>query len=282
MNLNQPIYVNTWTSKCYSKSILFIPRRSYSTSSSQTLPIPVFTLNNLQIKENVLNNRNLLINRGGVYSFLNNTNGKQYIGSAKDLYLRLNEHLSKRKSNRALQFAILKYGLENFSFCIYEYFTYENKENSNKLLTDLETSYIKKFNFSTLYNYMQTATSLQGYKHSEEAKLKMIKRLENKVNHPFWGKHHDNETKLLISKPGALNPMYGKTHSNDTRDLMREKKKKYTNGIGLYDLDNNLLKSFDYASDLATYLKISKVTVSKYLNKGLVYKDKYYIKVNTI
>jgi predicted GIY-YIG superfamily endonuclease len=29
----------------------------------------------------------------GIYSFLNKVNGKQYIGSAKDLSLRLNEHL---------------------------------------------------------------------------------------------------------------------------------------------------------------------------------------------
>ena len=45
---------------------------------------------------------------------------------------------------------------------------------------------------------------------------------------------------------------------------MTSKRKKYKNGIGLYDLNNNLLKSFDYASDLASYLNISKVTVSKY------------------
>jgi hypothetical protein len=32
---------------------------------------------------------------------------------------------------------------------------------------------------------MKTATSLEGYKHTEQAKLKMIKRLENKENHPF-------------------------------------------------------------------------------------------------
>lgn len=77
----------------------------------------------MQDKENVLSNRNILLNKGGIYSFINNTNGKQYIGSAKDLYLRLNEHLSKRKSNSDLQAAILKYGLENFNFCIYEYFS---------------------------------------------------------------------------------------------------------------------------------------------------------------
>lgn len=89
------------------------------------------------------------------------------------------EHFSK--SHRAL--AILKYQLKNLSFCIYEYFTYENKITSSKLLTDIETFYIKKFDFTNLYNFMRSGNSLEGYKHTEEAKLKMIKRLENKSNH---------------------------------------------------------------------------------------------------
>lgn len=66
-----------------------------------------------------------------------------------------------------------------------------------------------------------------------------------------------------------------------TRDLMKSKKIKYTNGVGLYDLANKLIKRFDYASDLAKHLNVSKVTVSKYINDGLVYKDKYYLKVNS-
>lgn len=74
--------------------------------------------------------------------------------------------------------------------------------------------------------------------------------------------------------------MFGKTHSEKTRDFMRSKKKKYTNGVGLYDLDNKLIKRFDYASDLAKHLNVSKVTISKYINNGLVYKDKYYLRVN--
>ncbi len=41
------------------------------------------------------------------------------IGSAKYLYLRLNEHLSNKKSNSALQDAFNKYGLDKFNFCIY-------------------------------------------------------------------------------------------------------------------------------------------------------------------
>lgn len=58
---------------------------------------------------------------------MNTIKGRQYIGSAKDLYLRLNEHLDNRKSNNALQDALKKYGLDKFNFFIYEYFSYKNK-----------------------------------------------------------------------------------------------------------------------------------------------------------
>lgn len=220
--------------------------------------------------------------KGGIYSFTNKINGKQYIGSAKNLYLRLNEHLSNRKSNPALQLAILKYGLENFTFCIFEYFTYENKLTSSKLLTDLESLDIKKFEFNLLYNYMRDATSLKGYKHTEGARMNMIQRFVDKSNHPFWNKHHTEESKLLISKPGRLNSMYGKTHTIQTKELIRSKRKIYAEGVGIYDLNNNLVKSFDYAMDMANYLNISKVNLSKYLNQGLLYKNSYYFKLNPV
>lgn len=153
----------------------------YSTYLPQNTPAPILTISNLQVKTNILNNRNLLFSKGGIYSFVNNVNAKFYIGSAKDLYLRLNEHLcKKKKSSRALQAAILKYGIENFIFCVYVYFIYKNKLTSAKPLTDLQTIYIRKFNFSNLYNFMKTATSLQGYKHTDAAKLKMVKRFEDK------------------------------------------------------------------------------------------------------
>jgi group I intron endonuclease len=116
---------------------------------------------------------------------VNKVNGNQYIGSAKDLYVRLNYHLSHRKSNKALQTAILNYCLYNFNFCIYEYFTYKYKATSFKLLTDLETMYIKKFNFSNLYNLLENASSSEGYEHTDDAKQKMVKRLQDKSNHPF-------------------------------------------------------------------------------------------------
>ncbi len=121
--------------------------RYYSTSTTpnKNLAIPVLTMSNLQDKKFVSSKCILLRNKSGIYSFVNKMNGNQYIGSAKDIYLRLKEHLSNRKSNWALQYAINKYKLANFYFCIYEYFTYIDKATNNKLLTDLETSYIKNF-----------------------------------------------------------------------------------------------------------------------------------------
>jgi hypothetical protein len=168
-----------------SKYIIFNNfRRNYSTYN-KTPPIPIFIINNLQNKESIISQRSMLHTKGGIYSFFNKINGKQYIGSAKDLYIRLNEHLSNRKSNSALQLAISKYGLENFEFYVFEYFTYINKSSSNKLLTNLESIYIKKFKLEDLYNFMRDATSLAGYKHTDEAKAKMVKRFKDKINHPF-------------------------------------------------------------------------------------------------
>jgi len=72
-----------------------------------------------------------------------------------------------------------------FAFMMRGAFTYDSKKISHKALTDLEDSYIQKIEFNLLYNFMRTATSLTGYKHTDSAKGKMIKRFEDKTNHPF-------------------------------------------------------------------------------------------------
>jgi len=79
-----------------------------------------------------------LKNKQGVYSFYNTVNKKQYIGSSEDLYKRMTEHITGVKSNIALQKAMEKYGLNNFHFYIYAFYT-----NQNITLLDLETQYIQ-------------------------------------------------------------------------------------------------------------------------------------------
>jgi group I intron endonuclease len=260
-----------------------ITKRFYS-SKSDTLPIvtptPVFILKNLSDKAYIDSQREVLKNKAGIYSFINTINGKQYIGSAKDFYIRLNEHLNNKKSNTSLQTAFNKYGLDNFNWVIYEYFSYETRVLSNEALTKLETSYIKAFDFNTLYNMKKEAASMLGYKHTDEAIQKMIERFKDKNNHPMYGKNHSEEVLKLISKPGALNPMFNKKHSDETKKLMATKKNKYLNGVGIYDLEDNLIKTFSNNVELANYLNISKVTVGKYLNNKLVYNNKYLFKPN--
>jgi len=58
----------------------------------------------------------------------------------------------------------------------------------------------------------------------------------------------------------------------------RDKKNKYSLGVGIYDLDNNLISKFKNNVELAKHLNISKVTVGKYLNSSLVYNKTYYFK----
>jgi group I intron endonuclease len=127
-----------------------------------------------------------------------------------------------------------------------------------------------------------------GYKHTEEARLKMVDYYKDKNNHPSpylsffrdrgFGKTHTEEALGLISKPGELNPMFGKKHSEATKASMSEKKNKYPLGVGIYDLEDNLILKFNNNVELAKYLGISKVTVGKYLNSGLVYNKTYRFK----
>lgn len=173
--------------------------------------MPILTLTNLSNPLFLSSNRDLLKNKKGIYAFVNNINDKQYIGSAKDFYVRLNDHLNRKSHfNSSLQQAWSKYGLDNFNFIIYEYFSYQSKLVSAKTLTNLESKYITYFNHSTLYNFKKDATSMLGYKHTTDTIEKMVNRFKDKSNHPMYNKTHTSEAKLLISKPDSLNPMYGK------------------------------------------------------------------------
>lgn len=84
-----------------------------------------------------------LYKKGGVYSFIyNGIDGKtmQYIGSSKNLYERMQDHLTGRDSNSRLQRSITKHGLDKFTFVIYYW-----HQDPLVILTDMETEIIKSF-----------------------------------------------------------------------------------------------------------------------------------------
>jgi group I intron endonuclease len=112
---------------------------------------------------------------------------------------------------------------------------------------------LSKFKLETLYNFSIIAHNNLGYKHTKESKLK-------------------------VSKKGNLNPMFGKIHSEETKDKMRKRKNKYPLGVVIWDLEGNLISKFENNVELAKYLKISKVTVGKYLNTNLLYVNSNYFR----
>lgn len=98
------------------------------------------------------------------------------------------------------------------------------------------------------------------------------------------GYKHTEETKLKISKPGKLNLMFGKSHSEESRAKMSKRKNKYPFGVGIFDLEGNLIYKFNNNVELAIYLNISKVglrQVGKYLNSNLIYNNVYYFRAIT-
>jgi len=59
------------------------------------------------------------------------------------------------------------------------------------------------------------------------------------------GKTHTKEALALISKAGGLNPIFGRKHSEAAKAAISAKKNKYPLGVGIYDLDDNLLLKFN-------------------------------------
>lgn len=234
------------------------------------IPIKIYDdLNNYK------NFRSDLHRIGGVYGIVNTSdpeNIKQYIGSSKDLYHRILDHIKGNDSNSRLQRSIAKYNIENFKIYIY----YIHSDPSVKI-TDIETEVIKSFPFENLYNYKKEASSMLGYKHTLEAIKKMKLRFKDKSNHPMFGKTHDKFALAKISKPGKLNPMFTKTHSPETKLKISLAKSKVS--VGLYDTKNKLFRSFSNQVELGKYLNISKSTVGRYLKSKKLVLNKYYISI---
>ena len=214
--------------------------------------------------------RKELKKKAGVYGIINTKSSKQSIGSSLNLYSRLMDQIKGRDSNLRLQRSIHKDGLSFFKVVIYFF-----HNDPAVLLTDIETTVISAFPFSSLYNFKKEGNSMLGYKHTKQAIEKMKLRFANKSNHPMFGKKHSESVLSLISKPGKLNPMFGKTHNENTKKWMSIKKS--IRPLGLYDDNNNLIEKYSNQVELAIKLNVHKTTISRYIKSGKLFKGKFYI-----
>jgi group I intron endonuclease len=233
--------------------------------------------------------------KSGIYQILNIKTNKMYIGSAKNLNKRKQQHFYLLKKNKneniLLQNAFNKYGIENFIFSIIE-----NCDLS--ILVEREQYYIdstNSINKEIGYNLLSTANSTLGFRFSEESRKKMSdakKGLKLRL-----GKKHSEETKLKISLANK-----GKSHiqTNETKrkiSLANKGKKRTQEVKKKYSLARmNKSLTIETKEKISKKLSGSKNPNSKINEeivkeiridfiKGMTYNqlvDKYYLKYSQI
>jgi hypothetical protein len=134
---------------------------------------PVKSYYNLHLTETQLKISKENKQKSGVYLVYNEVNGNGYIGSAitNRISVRFrNNCVHLTGGNKPLTRALNKYGLQNFSFHILEYYggfvAKNDLKKSHLKLLELETSYIRSCN--PVYNLLDIAGSSLGLKHSPE------------------------------------------------------------------------------------------------------------------
>ena len=162
-----------------------------------------------------------------VYKTTNNITGKIYIGAHSSKTINDN-YLGSGKN---LKDSIKKYGKENFTRNIIEFF--RTREEAFKREAELVTeSFIKE---NTNYNMCpgglgssvktdefkkSVSAKLKGKKFSKEHSRKKSLAQTGEKNHRF-GKPNPNNPKLH----GAENGMFGKNHSQETKELISKNRK---------------------------------------------------------
>lgn len=184
----------------------------------------------------------------GIYQIRNSINGKVYIGQSVDVRRRISNHYNSLQNNNHfnihLQNAWNQYGSECFEFDVIEYCDIEalndrevyyiqkhNATNPNYGYNILDggNSYPRIFTLQTRMKMSQNHADFSGERNpmygkslrdvmGEEAYLKWKEKISQNNSgsgNPFYGRHHTEETKALISKAnkgkfsGEKNPHYG-------------------------------------------------------------------------
>jgi len=161
-----------------------------------------------------------------IYKATNKIDGKCYIGQTTGLLKnRINRHVldSKKKNNIYFHNAIIKYGSDNFKWCILE-FCYSLEE-----LNEKEQWYIKHYNSFGDNGYNMT-TGGEKCIFSDEVKKRLSEQRKGRVP---WNKgkktgelSDEHKEKLSLSTKGKEKPWFkGKKLTEEHKQKLKEKRK---------------------------------------------------------
>ncbi len=228
------------------------------------VPVKVYVNTDLNKLEILKENKG----KSGVYRWINNINGKSYIGSSTKLNVRFLQYFNTnfllyktliKKSNSIIYNSILKNGYSNFTLEILEYCRAENCIYKEQYYIDL---------LKPDYNLLPKAGSWFGFKHTEKSLAKIAaSRL---------GKTHTLETRAKIGEAvrGKNHPMYGKPRALGAG--------KPSQTILVIDLVENTETTYISISEAAAALGIRRTAISTYIsrNQQKPYKERYIFKRN--
>lgn len=208
--------------------------------------------------------------RSGVYAFVNNLNGKYYIGSAVNLYNRLRDYhqpwYQKVHANDVIMRAILKYGMANFTILILEFTDPNGAVPAEQTWMDT---------YRPEYNVLTKAGNTLGYVHTEEDKPKIMEAMAGKP------RSLDVRNDMSKRQMGSGNTFYGKTHSDEAKALLRAAALARVSlhkpgfAVSVKDTTTGITTPYVSLRKAAEALKCTRPTLQKY--NGLLFRDRYMI-----
>jgi len=211
----------------------------------------------------------------GIYRWINKVNNKEYIGSAIDLRTRFYVYYSIKRLNSSkmlINNALKKYGYSNFSLEILEYC-------SSSELLERENYYIKIL--KPEYNILKEARSSLGYKHSEEALLKMSAIRKNlsdearqNLSSAATGRILSEETKEKISAARL-----GIKLSDETRaKISAATSAIHGVAVVVKNIETGETEEYVTMTEAAKALNVSRTTIKNILQSGKIFRESYTIK----
>jgi len=248
--------------------------RFYSEGSgpySKIKPVAVYK-NCRQEKSRILKENR---NKVAVYRWVNNVNNKTYIGSSVNLSVRLYKYFSLNHLNEIkspIHNALLKYGLDKFTFEVLEYCAY-----------GIDPVVREQYYFSMLkpeYNILEYAGSSLGYKHTQTT-LEFFKN-ERKVT-------EETRKNLSLAATGRVLTEEDKKKISDARKgitLSQETRYKISSaaialrGIAVLVKNMNTDEELEFTNltGAAKHIGVSRSAVKKYSDTGKLIQGKYLVR----